>query len=148
LTDNPRLLLSTERLSMFAQLLLWAVNPAPGNPTPNPNQGGDPGQMLYTFLPLILIFILGYFLMIRPMRKQEADRKAMASNLRKNDKVLTAAGIYGTVIQASDTEDEVVVKVDDNTRLRMLKSSVVRNMTREEEATQAAKEAKEQKQAK
>jgi preprotein translocase subunit YajC len=147
LTDNPRLLLSKERLSMFAQLLLWAVDPPPGGQTPPANQG-DPFAGLQMFLPLILIFILGYFLMIRPMRKQEADRKAMAGNLRKNDKVLTAAGIWGNVISVSETEDEVVVKVDDNTRLRMLKSSVVRNVTREEEAAQAAKEAKEQKQAK
>jgi preprotein translocase subunit YajC len=131
---------------MFAQLLLWAVDPPAGGPSP---QGqGDLSQMLATFGPLILIFVLGYFLMIRPMRKQEADRKTMASNLRKNDKVLTAAGIYGTVIQSSETEDEVVVKVDDNTRLRMLKSSIVRNLTREEEAAQVAKELKEQKQAK
>jgi preprotein translocase subunit YajC len=71
---------------------------------------------------------------MRPMRRQEAERKAMASNVKKNDKVLTAAGIYGTVVSVSDTEDEVTVRVDDNTRLRMLKSSIIRNITREEEA--------------
>jgi len=135
---------------MLAQLFLLADAAAnTGSPAaPAGGQQSDPFGGLGFFLPLIVIFGLGYFLMIRPMRKQEQDRKAMASNLRKNDKVLTAAGIYGTVISTSETEDEVVVKVDDNTRLRMLKSSVVRNMTREEEAAQAAKEAKEQKQAK
>jgi preprotein translocase subunit YajC len=133
---------------MFAHFLLWAVDQAPAAGGQQPANQGDPLQMLQMFWPFILIFILGYFLMIRPMRKQEADRKAMATNLRKNDRVLTGAGIYGNVVQVSETEDEVVLKVDDNTRLRMLKSTVVRNLTREEEAAQAAKELKEQKQAK
>ena len=120
---------------MFAHLLLLlAQGSAPGGgPTP-PGGGGDPFGGLGIMFPMILIFIVGYFLIMRPMRRQEAERKAMASNIKKNDKVLTAAGIYGTVVSFSETEDEVTVRVDDNTRLRMLKSSIVRNLTREEEA--------------
>ena len=135
---------------MFAHLFLLAqaANNAAGGGTPSGTNQGNPADMLQMFLPLILIFVLGYFLMIRPMRKQEADRKAMASNLRKNDKVLTAAGIYGTVVSWSETEDEVTLKVDDGARLRMLKSSIARNLTREEEAAKEAKDAKEAKQAK
>jgi preprotein translocase subunit YajC len=118
---------------MFAHsLLLLADGTAPGGGTPQ--GGGDPFGGLGIMFPMILIFIVGYFLIMRPMRRQEADRKAMASNLKKNDKVLTAAGIYGTVVSFSETEDEVTVRVDDNTRLRMLKSSIVRNLSREEEA--------------
>jgi preprotein translocase subunit YajC len=117
---------------MFAHLLILAQGTAPGG-TPPPG-GGDPFGGLGIMVPMILIFIVGYFLIMRPMRRQEAERKAMASNVKKNDKVLTAAGIYGTVVAVSDTEDEVTVRVDDNTRLRMLKSSIVRNITREEEA--------------
>ena len=119
---------------MFAHLLLLlAQGSAPGGGTP-PQGGGDPFGGLGIMFPMILIFIVGYFLIMRPMRRQEAERKAMASNLKKNDKVLTAAGIYGTVVSFSETEDEVTVRVDDNTRLRMLKSSIVRNLSREEEA--------------
>jgi preprotein translocase subunit YajC len=119
---------------MFAHLLLLlAQGSAPGG-TPPAGGGGDPFGGLGIMFPMILIFIVGYFLIMRPMRRQEADRKAMASNIKKNDKVLTAAGIYGTVVSFSETEDEVTVRVDDNTRLRMLKSSIVRNLTREEEA--------------
>jgi preprotein translocase subunit YajC len=133
---------------MFAQLLLWAeaVSTAPQTTTP-PAQP-DPMQQLMQFLPFLAIPVLAYLLMIRPARRQEAERKAMTTNLRKNDKVLTAAGIYGTVVSWSETEDEVTVKVDDGTRLRMLKGSIARNITREEEAAQAAKDLKEQKQAK
>ena len=116
---------------MFAHLLILAQGTAPGGGAP---PSGDPLGGMGMIIPMILIFVVGYFLIMRPMRRQEAERKAMASNVKKNDKVLTAAGIYGTVVAVSDTEDEVTVRVDDNTRLRMLKSSIVRNITREEEA--------------
>jgi len=56
---------------------------------------------------------------------------------------IVAAGIYGTVVSFSDTKDEVVVKVDDGTRLRMTKNSILRNLTREEEAVKAQKDTKE-----
>ena len=95
------------------------------------------GRLAACCLTLTQLGVLEALLHRGPLTQRELGRK-----------VLTSAGIYGTVISASETEDEVVVKVDDNTRLRMLKSSVVRNMTREEEAAQAAKEQKEQKQAK
>jgi preprotein translocase subunit YajC len=135
---------------MFAQLLLLLADAAQGGGgnAPATPPSNDPFGGLGMLVPMLGVFLVGYLLLFRPMRKQEAERKAMTSNLRKNDKVLTTAGIYGTVITASETEDEVVVKVDDNTRLRMIKSSIARNITREEEAAQAAKELKEQKQAK
>jgi preprotein translocase subunit YajC len=98
-------------------------------------QEGSPFTML---VPLLLIGVLFYFMMIRPMRRQEKERQAMAGNLQKNDKVLTAAGIYGTVHSVSDTADEVVIKVDDNARLRVTKGSIARNIT-QEEALAAAK---------
>ena len=61
----------------------------------------------------------------------------MLTNLKKNDKVITTAGIYGTVISVAEKEDEVVVKVDDNTRLKMLKGAIMRNITNEEDAAKA-----------
>ena len=97
-------------------------------------------------LPLILgaIFFLFYFIVLRPQkRRQERERQEQMSLLNKNDRVLTTAGIYGTIISVSDKEDEVVVKVDDNTRLKMLKASIMRNLTRED-ALKAEKEAKTQ----
>ncbi len=125
---------------MFAQLmLLLADATAPAGPTPNTQQQ-DPTGGLGWMLPLLPIFVLFYFLMIRPSMKRDREQKALTTNLKKNDKVLTIAGIYGTVVSVSDTEDEVVVKVDDNTRLRMQKASIARNISGEE----AAKAAKEQ----
>ena len=65
----------------------------------------------------------------------------MLANLKKNDKVVTAGGIYGTVVSVAEKEDEVVVKVDENVRLRVTKGSITRNLTNEE-AARAAKEQK------
>lgn len=89
--------------------------------------------MLFLFAGLFFLF---YFIVLRPMRREEAERRNMQSGLKKNDKILTHAGIYGTVVSVSDTEDEIVVKVDDNVRLRMVRAAVARNITNEEAAKQ------------
>ena len=104
--------------------------------------------MLRTFGPMILIFLLAYWFILRPMKNREADKqKQLLSGIKKNDKVLTHAGIYGTVVSVSETEDEVVVKVDDNTRLKMMKAAIIRNITGEEDAKKAAEDAKKAKEA-
>jgi preprotein translocase subunit YajC len=96
-----------------------------------------PGMGAFSFLPFILIALLAWLLLIRPMKKQEQERQAMASNLKKNDEVLTNSGIYGTIVDVSDTDDKITVKVADNVRLKMTKGSILRNLTNEEAAKQA-----------
>jgi preprotein translocase subunit YajC len=92
-----------------------------------------PGGLFNNPLVMLLpIFVLFYFLMIRPMRKQEQQRQSLIGQTKKGDKIITNAGIIGTVAAISDTEDEVTVKVDDNVRLKMIKSSIARNLTQEE----------------
>lgn len=114
---------------MLQTLILLAEGEAPR----------DPGM---TMLPaFILIAFVFWWLLIRPMRKQEQERQALASNLKKNDEVLTNAGIYGTVTDVSETDDKITVKIADNVRIKMTKGSVLRNLTNEEAAKQA-KEAK------
>ena len=103
-------------------------------------QGG--ANPLLTFAPLIIIFILFYFFMIRgPMKRQEQERQSLLSALKKNDKVVTSGGIIGIVASIKEKEDEVTLKVDEssNVRLRVLKSSIVKIVGGEE----AAKEQKE-----
>ena len=107
---------------MFASLLLFAEGEA----------GKQEAPGWTSLVPFLLILPVLYLLMIRPMRKQEQQRQTLISQLKKNDKVVTSAGIIGTVVAISDTEDEVTVKVDDNTRLKMIKSSIARNVTAEE----------------
>ena len=102
------------------------------------------GGAAFSFLPLILIAVLFWFLLIRPMKKQEQERQAMASNLKKNDEVLTSGGIFGTIVDVGESDDKITVKLADNCRVKMTKASIVRNLTNEEAAKQAkaAKEAK------
>jgi len=107
-----------------------------------PGFGTNPLDFLILFLPFVLL----YFLFLRPMqRKQEAEKNSMVSNMQKNDKVITTSGIYGTVISVAEKEDEVVVKVDDNVRLRMLKASILKNLSHEERVKAEKEKAKEAK---
>jgi preprotein translocase subunit YajC len=106
--------------------------------TSQPAAGGGLPQMLMMFVPIMILF---WFMMIRPARKQEQLRQQLVANMKKNDKVLTAGGIYGNIVSVSDKEDEVILRVDDNARLRITKGSIARNIT-QEEALKQSKETK------
>ncbi len=110
---------------LFAVLSLLAQDTAKSTPqTPQ-----SPGEALFSFVPIIVLMVVGYILLIRsPMKRQEAERNALLASLKKNDKVLTSGGIYGTVVAVSDKEDEIIIKVDDNVRLRMTKGSIARKI--------------------
>jgi preprotein translocase subunit YajC len=128
------------KVAVMLDLLLLLANGEPAKPAP---QGGPPLE-----LPLLLggIILLFFLVVLRPaQRRQERERQQLLNALKKNDKVLTTAGIYGTVVSVSDKEDEVIVKVDDNTRLKMLKSSIHRNISAEEAKQAEADKAKEAK---
>jgi preprotein translocase subunit YajC len=102
---------------------------------PTQGPGIDPILML---LPILAV--LFYFIVLRPaQRRQQQERDALVTQLTKGDEVITTAGIYGTIISVSDTKDEIVVKVDDGTRLKMIKGSIMKNLTKEE-AAKAAKD--------
>jgi preprotein translocase subunit YajC len=121
---------------MFHEFLLFAQ--AQGEA---PKGGGPLSDPMFPILMMGLLFLLWVFI-LRPMsRRPQQERDAMIATLTKNDKVLTNAGIYGTIISVSEKEDEIVVKIDDNTRVRMIKNSILRNLTREE-AAKAGKDTK------
>jgi preprotein translocase subunit YajC len=71
---------------------------------------------------LVVIFALFYFVMIRPQRKRQKEHQQMMSELQKGDKVITAGGIYGTIESLS--EDNVVIKVEGGTTMRVARGSV------------------------
>ncbi len=82
----------------------------------------DGANPLTMFLPLILIFLVFYFLIIRPQKKKEDTRKGMIEAVKKGDKVVTIGGVHGSVTQVDDTS--VLVQVDANTKLRIEKSAL------------------------
>jgi len=77
---------------------------------------GGPGQML-SFLPLVLIFVIFYFLLIRPQQKKAKQHQEMLGKLKKNDDVMTSGGIYGKVISLAD--NVVTLEVAPNVRIRV-----------------------------
>ncbi len=85
--------------------------------------GAEPNPIA-TFLPLVLIFVVFYFFIIRPQKKKENERKTMIEAVKKGDKVITIGGLYGNVTQVD--ESSLLVQVDTNTKLRIEKSAVAR----------------------
>ena len=86
---------------------------------------GAPQQpnMLMNFLPLIFIFVIFYFLLIRPQQKKQKDHQRLVSSLKSGDKVITTAGIHGLITDVKDTT--VTVKVAENTKIEFDRSAVV-----------------------
>jgi len=82
--------------------------------------GGDPGFI--GFLPIILMFVLLYFLMIRPQMKRAKEQKAMIEALQKGDEVVTAGGVVGKITKLG--EQYVTVEVAPNTELVVQRSAV------------------------
>ena len=89
------------------------------------NNSADVAQSnpLSTFLPFVAIFVLFYFLIIRPQQKREAQKKDKLSKLKKGDKVITNGGIIGEVSKILD-EHRVLVKISDNAEVEMYKSFI------------------------
>lgn len=87
--------------------------------------GGEPqnpmAAMIFLFVPIIILY---FFIVIRPQRKEQQTRQAMLAALKKNDRVLTIGGIIGTVSNISADGEEVTVRVDDNAKIRFIRSSI------------------------
>jgi preprotein translocase subunit YajC len=90
----------------------------------------QPADAWVSWMPIIAIVFLGYFMLFRPMRRQQQEMRAMLASLKRNDEVIAAGGIIGTVVnireKAVGNEDEITLKIDDKTRIRVLRSSIMR----------------------
>jgi preprotein translocase subunit YajC len=96
---------------------------------------------LIQFLPLILIFIVFYFLLIRPQQKKAKDQRAMLDALRRGDRVVTGGGILGTVSKVVSPE-EVEVDIASGVRVKVLRSTITTVLAKPDPAAarEAAKE--------
>jgi preprotein translocase subunit YajC len=118
----------------LATIAMTAVSQqAAGTKTPpaGAKPGADPGGSLWTsFLPFLPVVVLFYLMIIRPQQRQEQTRKQMLAALDRNDRVLTSAGIYGTIVQIDPKTDKVVLRVDDDkgVKLTFSKGSIVRRV--------------------
>tara|TARA_B110001454_G_C12444514_1_gene319365 strand:+ start:160 stop:447 length:288 start_codon:yes stop_codon:yes gene_type:complete len=74
------------------------------------------------FIPLILIFVIFYFFLIRPQQKKVKDHKTMVENLKRGDKVVTSGGIVATIERVIDA-DKVEVNISENVNVEIIKST-------------------------
>lgn len=104
-------------------LSILAQDAPPATPAPERGAGGFPSEFVFIMLAVFAIF---YFLVMRPQRSRERQRKDMLAALRKGDKIMTIGGVIGTVVNIRDTE--VTVKVDEssNTRVTFARSAIDR----------------------
>lgn len=79
-------------------------------------------RQLQALLPLILMFALLYFLLIRPQQRQQKNRKAMLAALNVGDKVITIGGIYGTITNIR--EDRIFLQIAENVEIRVTRSAI------------------------
>ena len=96
--------------------------------------GGGTGSMIANFLPLILIFGIMYFLLIRPQQKKIKDLKAMVDAVRRGDQVLTGGGIIGKVTKVGD-DNVVEIEIAEGVKVKVIKSTITQVMSKTEPAT-------------
>jgi|SRR5579863_3877261 len=85
--------------------------------------GGSSTSSIMQMAPLALIFVVFYFFLIRPQQKKAKETKAMLGAIRRGDRVVTGGGIIGTVAKVNN--DEVLIDIADNTRVRVVRSTIV-----------------------
>jgi preprotein translocase subunit YajC len=84
------------------------------------------------FIPLILIFVIFYFFLIRPQQKKAKEHKLMTENLKRGDQIITSGGIIGTVERVMDN-DRAEVIVGDDTKVEIIRSTGVQGLIKTEE---------------
>lgn len=86
--------------------------------------------LLSMILPLVLMFAVFYFLLIRPNQKKQKQRQSMLGALKKGDKVITIGGLHGTIMEITD--DVVILRVNDVTKLTFDRSAISNAIVKEE----------------
>ncbi|MCE1273031.1 MAG: preprotein translocase subunit YajC [Chlorobiaceae bacterium] len=96
-------------------LALMLFAPPTGGQTPNP---------IVQIVPLVLIFIVFYFFMIRPQQKKQKDREKLLDDIKRGDRVVTIGGIHGTVAGIETEKKTVLVQVADNVKIKFERSAI------------------------
>jgi preprotein translocase subunit YajC len=112
--------------------------------TPAYAQGaGAPGglEIIIQIVPFILIFVIMYFLLIRPQQKRMKDHRALVAAVRRGDVVVTAGGFIGKVKTVHEPEEEVTVELSKGVEVRMLRASISEVRSKTEPLRETAKAA-------
>ena len=89
------------------------------------------GQGIASFIPLILIFVIFYFFLIRPQQKRVKDHKAMVQSLKRGDEVITSGGIIGTIDRVME-DDRIEVVIGENVKVQIIRSTITSLLKKEE----------------
>ena len=95
--------------------------------------GAGGADMLTSFLPLIMIFVVFYFLLIRPQQKKQKEHKAMLAAVRRGDKIVTAGGLIGTVAKVIG-DDELSVEIAEGVKVKVARGMVSTVLSKTEPA--------------
>ena len=94
---------------------------------------GGAAAGLTSFIPLILIFAIMYFLLIRPQQKRAKEHKAMVAALRRGDQVVTQGGVIGKVSKVKD-DGELEVEIAENVRVRVVRATITQVLSKTDPA--------------
>jgi preprotein translocase subunit YajC len=87
-----------------------------------PGGGGSQGSQIMSFLPIIFIFVIFYFLLIRPQQKRSKEHRNLLSNLKEGDQVITSGGIYGRITGIKD--EKITVEISDKVRVKVSRGNI------------------------
>jgi len=85
--------------------------------------GAPPQNLLVTMMPLVFIFVIFYFLLIRPQQKKQKEHEALVKAVKTGDQVVTSSGIHGTISNVKDKT--VIVKIADNVKVEFDRAAIV-----------------------
>lgn len=83
---------------------------------------GSQASLVSSFFPMIIIFIIFYFMIIRPQKQKEKEHQDKLKNLHKNDEVITSGGIHGTIVNVKDTT--LILRIDENVKIEIEKNCI------------------------
>ena len=110
--------------------------------------GAAPGGMMAQIggiLPFVLIFVVFYFLMIRPQQKRQKEHQAMVRAAKKGDRIVTSGGIVGVITKANEADNDVEVEIAQGVKVRVVRSAISDVLNRTPEAAKTGKDAKDSK---
>jgi preprotein translocase subunit YajC len=96
-------------------------------------EAGGSGSFITSLLPLVLIFVIFYFLLIRPQQKRAKEHKLMVANLRRGDQVVTAGGVLAKVTKIGEG-DEVEVEISHGVKVKLIQSTITAVLSKTEPA--------------
>jgi preprotein translocase subunit YajC len=126
-------------LSSLLSVVWLFAQAAEGPAAPKDGVAAPGGSLPQFLLPLIAIFFLFYFLILRPERRKQADHKSLLEGVKKNDRVITIGGIHGVVTNVQRDSDRVTIKVDEanNTKIDVTFSAISKVIVEEQKSPES-----------